>query len=89
MLMLFYIMYHIPSWKVDGDPCHCIEETVIAVEHLNEVEHPSEYYVNRVKLLTTDLFKFFCAIVPFLVGRLCMRRIGYKFSVTLQLAGLM
>lgn len=40
---------HTECWKLDGDPTHCVDETLIAVELLNELEHPNEYYVNKFR----------------------------------------
>ncbi|XP_076802134.1 uncharacterized protein LOC143446401 [Clavelina lepadiformis] len=40
---------HVESWKIDDDPTHCLEEILIATENLNEVEHPTEFYVNKVR----------------------------------------
>ncbi|XP_039271059.2 uncharacterized protein LOC120345604 [Styela clava] len=37
------------SWKVEGDPEQCIEEMMNVVGKLNETEHPSEYFVNKVR----------------------------------------
>lgn len=37
------------SWKLEGDPEQCVDEILNSVERLNETEHPSEYYVNKVR----------------------------------------
>jgi len=36
-----------------------VDETLIAVEHLNEIEHPNEYYVNKVRY-DTHWVQVFC-----------------------------
>lgn len=30
------------------EPSHCLEEITVVVENLNELEHPDEYFVNKV-----------------------------------------